>query len=166
MLTDEQVVTLKDDMITHEDDPVAIWLAQGRLNRIVAYYNELADPDVWVFRESVSVESVITSMDWGEDYAAFKDDIPGIELLLRNGVYYPESENARDALNTVFSSAANTKQAILTVCTRQATKGEALFIETATGPGGGDGSSKPNSAIANFKGDITLDDVRAAVALI
>jgi hypothetical protein len=159
-MTPEQLQTFADDIAVNG---AIVGLSNSD---IVIWYNTIASPDFWVFKSSVTVDAVVEAMDWAADYATFKDDVAGISLLLQNGTYRPVEPGAREALNAVFAGAANTKTAVLNVATRTATRGEQVFAETTTGPGGGDGTAQVNSAIARFEGNVTLQNVRDAKALI
>ena len=170
-MTTEQLVTFAAHIEANEDADVVAALAAGNNNAIVDWYNQTASPSVWVFKHSVDVDEVRRSLDWDE----VLDDTDGLtvrqqfgfNVLMHNGTYDPTELNNRNGLIKIFpSSMPNTRAAMLEDATRTATRAEAVFIETATGPGGGNGSAQAQSAIATFTGNVTRDDVRAAVAII
>jgi len=165
-LTNAQVATLATDIENNTNQTVIDALAAGNNNAIRDWYNEQASPNFWVLKNSISVDELVESLDWTGEYADFKDDMPAIRLLLDNGTYAPQPVGAREALNAVFTGAGNSKAAILGMATRTATNAEKLFAVSTTGPGGGNGSAQAQSAIPEVEGNITRDDVLAAVSLI
>ena len=186
-MTPEQITTFAAAIAANTDQTIVDALAAGNNNAIVAWYNQTASPAVWVFKDSVDTDSAFKAIDKSEYI-----DVPAsggttvtqliqaleaaslarrqevaLNLMFANGTYDPSLEANRDALVAIFpSSMPNTRAAMLADGTRQATYAEALFITTASGPAGGDGSSQNNSAIAGFIGSVSLQDVRDAVAII
>ena len=158
-LTDTQRTALTTDISGNTDPIILQAIADGNTGVIADWYNGTASPDFWILKRDVGVDAIVGAMDWATDYTAFKDDINAIRFLLDNGTYDPQPVGAREALNEVFSGAAATKSNVLSAATRLATYAEKLFAVTTTGPGGGDGSSQGASAIAEFIGNITFQDV-------
>jgi hypothetical protein len=162
MLTDSQLTTLGNHIRANPD--VAAALAAGNLGDIRDAYNApTIDPVVWVFNAQVNVDDTVESLDWAGEYALFKDDLPAIRLLFDNGTYAVEGPGARAALNAVFANCPNTKTAILAAATRPATLAESLFVETATGPGGGDGTLQTAAATAVVAGAVTTQEIDLAL---
>ena len=170
-LTQEQIATFAAHLEANENQTIIDALASGNNNAIVAWYNQTAEPAVWVFRHSVDVDEVRRSLDWdevldGTDGLTVRQQW-GFNTLMHNGTYDPSEENNRQALIRIFpASMSDTRAAMLADATRNATYAESIFIQAATGPGGGNGSAQGQSAIAVFEGDISLQDVRDAVAII
>lgn len=158
-----QLITLGNHI--RANAAVADMLAAGNLGGIRDTYNADADPVVWVFEAQINVDNTVESLDWANEYAEFKDDIDAIRLLFDNGTYAVEGPGAREALNVVFANCPNTKAAILLAATRHATLAESLFIEAATGPGGGDGSAQTKAATAVFAGAVTTSEIDIALEL-
>jgi len=166
-LTDAQLVTYKDDINANTDQEVIDALVANNNSVISDFYNQESVPIVWLLRQDVTADQMIAAMDWPTDYdTGFKDDIPGLSLLLANEgrIYNASSVGSRDALNSIFAGASNSKAGILLVSTRKGSFLEALYKITATGPGGGDGTSQAGSAIAEVVGDSTVQNVRDALA--
>lgn len=165
-LNSTQCQTLADDMAANTNQAVIDALASGNNSALQEWYNGVAAPSFWVIISEVPVDDIVAAIEWDTDYVAFKDDVPALAFLLSNGTYGPQPPGAREALNQVFSGANATKNAVLAVATRLASYAEAIFAETTTGPGGGDGSSQATSAIPIVEGNLSLSDIQCAVALI
>jgi len=166
MLTQTQLQTLAAHLQANTDPVVVAALAAGNNNQLRDWYNTIASPDFWVLRSSIPVDEIVAAIDWGADYAAFKDDMPAIRFLLANGTYDPRQPNARAALNSVFAGAGVTKAAILALATYKASRAEELFAVPTDGPGGGDGSEQAEAAIAVVQGTLTTQDIDLARELI
>jgi hypothetical protein len=80
--------------------------------------------------------------------------------------FNPTLLNNRNGLSEIFGGQPNTKTALLGISARLGSEIEKVFAVPATGPGGGDGSAKAQSAEAVVEGPIDIQDVRDAVALI
>ena len=165
-LDSTQCQTLSTDMQNNTNQTVIDALAAGDNVTLRDWYNGLASPDFWILKSEVPVDDIVAAMEWGTEYATFKDDMEAISFLLSNGTYAPQPPNAREALSAVFAGATVTRSNILVTATRKASNAEKLFAVATTGPGGGDGSAQGTSAIPIVEGDLTLDDIRCAVALI
>lgn len=184
-LTPEQIITFGNHIRANEDQTVVDALAVGDNNTIRDWYNQETSPAVWVFKSSVDTDSAFRSIDKDEyiDIPASGGSTVGdlveaieaaslarrqeiaLNLMLANGTYDPREESNRDALVKIFpSSMPNTRAAFLADATRKANYAEAIFIATATGPAGGNGSAQGQAAIANYEGSVSKDDVRNALA--
>jgi len=166
MLTAEQLQVFADDIAANTDPVVVDALAHGNNNGIREWYAETAVPDFWVFVSTITVSDIKGAMAWSADYANFKDDMEAIRFLLANGEYDPRPKGSREALNSVFAACPTTKSGILDIAVRKVNRTEKLFAVADDGLAGGDGSAKNAAAIAVVEGPASLDDVRAAVALI
>jgi len=167
-LNPTQLATFK----THLDantDPVIVQALQDGTNIVIAdWYNGVASPDVWVFKSSVTAKELRDAFDWNEVLTGSPiNDLSrwGFDNLLKEGSVDPSLVNTRNALNQIFTGQSTTKLNVLNASTRKASIIESLFIQTATGPGGGDGTTQMGSAIADFEGDISRLDVAAALKL-
>jgi hypothetical protein len=166
-LSDPQLIILGDNIRANPDPDVMSWLADGADNDIATWYSDAANqaPEVWVLVDSLTRDQVIASMDWAAEYdPGFKDDMTAIVFLVA-AQYDPRPAGNRHALNAVFAGASNTKTAVLAAATRAATPAESLYITPATGPGGGDGSSQGQSALAVFSGSVSSAEVSRALRL-
>lgn len=175
-MTPEQITTFAAHIEANTNQTIIDALAIGNNNAIVAWYNQEASPAVWVLQTNVSKQDFWLALDKSETL----DDLPftaveqwHIDLMFStNGgeSFDPQPEATRDALLLLFPGGAgnrpNSRTAVLLAATRKATYAEAIFIQAASGPGGGDGSTQTGSAIAIFSGDVTLQNVRDAVAII
>lgn len=135
---------------------------------IAEAYNLQADPDFWVFLSSVNTDAVRDSLDWTEVLDETSGLTPaqqwGFDTLIHNGVYDPSKLNSRMALLSIFpAEMTNTRANLLSDATRLATRAEALFATTASGPAGGNGSAQNKSAIASFEGQLSYQDVKLAM---
>lgn len=140
---------------------------------VAGYYNLTASPDFWVFPSTVQVEQVVLAVN-GAEYLALGANAAATNLhhnlfalLTRNGVIRPGDQAVRTLVTTIFpvGTAPLTRAAILEACTRKATRAEQLFAITATGPGGGAGSSRAAAANLGFEGHLTGSDVNSALNL-
>ena len=166
-LTADQLQTLKTDIQANSGpggDFETIPDTPDGDQAIADLYNETASPDFWVIRTSVEVDDMISGIDFDEYLLLGDANRDGIDLLMRNGTYNPAPENARDALVSLLpaGTAVNTRNGILDVSVRLATRGESVLSTPATGPAGGDGSAKTSSALLTHEGDITRFAVRDA----
>jgi|GEM_PF-6870693 len=174
-MTPEQHIAFAADIAANTDQTIVDALADGALNVIMNWYNEKTS-DFWVLQQSIEVDRAVQEgIDWDTDYAAFDEkDMSVMLFLFHNGSFAIEAPRGRHALNEVCTGAANSKAGLLGLATRKATKVEKLFAEepktvyggSDNGPGGGDGSAQAQSAVAVFKGNCTLQDVQAAIAII
>lgn len=165
-LTAQQLADLKVDI---DADPVfSILPNTPDDNQTIAdaYNNDLEAPAFYVLEDNVEVDQIISGIDMAE-YVDEAKVTPaqraGFDLLMRNGTYNPEPPDARTALSVIFTGlATNSRDGILGVSVKQATRLEKLYAVATTGPGGGNGSTSTQSAIRAFKGTLGHQDVTDA----
>jgi hypothetical protein len=173
-LSAAQLQVFADDLVANTDQTIIDALVAGANNVILEWYNTSSSPDFWVFKSRVDGKDLKEAIDWAEILTG--SPVSAAERWALDMIMWPSEtggrwfnptlENNRDGLVEIFGGQPNTRDAILNISVRLATRIERLFAVTATGPAGGDGSDKAQSADAVIEGPIDIQDVRDAVALI
>lgn len=129
-LTQAQKTALKNDIETNP----AVTVLGGAYPAIVAYYNALASPAFIVWKPSVTLEDVVSSVDGGELAGMSQLNLTRYQCLLLAGFVNPSKQRTRDGFANTFSGAggALTRTALDAMWRRSATRIEKLF---ATGTG-------------------------------
>lgn len=165
MLTPAQIFALGTDI--RANDGSEGFPPIGQIGDVAAWYNT-EDDTKWAFKTSVDTDDALKAIDYSEVLNVLTplSDIKrwAFDAMMRNGDFNPTIENNRDALVAIFSSDySNTRAALLSEATRHPTRCEVLFMQAATGPAGGDGSSQTNAAALVFEGDVTNSEIDAAL---
>ena len=167
-LTDAQVQALADDIQASPD--LSEMLGRGAINEIRLAYNEQASPDFYVFKESVSTDEARDALVWSEILAQGSklgaEERWAFDILIWNGTFNPALENTRVGFQRIFASHPQTRDSLLGIARQLATRAEKRFAVDGTGPGGGNGTAPTAVAVRTFAGNLSLDDVTAAVDLI
>lgn len=169
-LTDAQLQTLKNDIDANSGPGGEFEQYVGDLSKdanqaIADAYNLTASPDFWVFKTSVDVDTAREAINWAEILTNAKlgvDDRWAFDVMMANGNFNPALRNTRDGLAEIFNGQPLTRNALLDISVRLATRGEKLFHVVGDGPGGGDGSAKAQSAVMTREAAITQVDVSKA----
>lgn len=171
LIDDTTALTTLGNHIRHADRPQLIKDAinDGADEVIAQWYNQDDPTPVWVFKNNVTVRAVLDSLDYSEllDGTNGLTDRErwGFDNLMANGAYDPSNEKNRDKLVVIFDAVNHddTRAAMLADATRYATYAEAVLKTTATGPAGGNGSAQDAAAIATYSGNLTHQEVHAAL---
>lgn len=163
-LNPAQIQTLSDDIAINTDPIVVDALTLGDNNAIRAWYNDQASPDYWIFELLLSLDVVGTQLD-GEDVAnitAANADRLAVFFQVNPGGILPARSDHRAFFDDIFSGAlgATTRANLEALWRRLVTYAEQLYV-TSTGTGAQNDPDTPT-----FLGQISLQDVRDAVALI
>lgn len=146
-------------------------LDAGDANIIADHYNQPTNPAFYGFPSTVEVDDIIgaTIGQNFNEYVSLNANAGitqlhhnAFDLLVRNGVIRPQNVEVRNALVGIFpaATASNTRSAILQAISRQANRVEQVLSSVGTGPGGGNGSSMTQSAILNFEGTVSTNDIQ------
>lgn len=166
-LSPSQLATLKSDILADPALSAKPNTPDGNTEIAVAYA-QLATPDYWVWRSSLSKTEVVqqTSVDgttfiWvGNGFITRSvGEQQAWNQLFDNeaGVCNPSLANVRQAFVDIFSGAGNAasnRTHLSAIARRRANRGEKLF---ATGAG-----STASPSTMSFEGSLTADDVQAA----
>lgn len=132
------------------------------------WYNDTASPDFHVFRTSVATDAARGALVWAEVFAN-NAKLPaeerwGFDVLLHNGTYDPSLPNTRVGLQKIFEGGTydQTRQNLIALTHRTATRAEKLFAVNGELPLGGDGSSTTSVANMTHEGDISTGDIDAS----
>lgn len=154
-MTPAQLTTLKADILA---DPI---LAAQPMNddghfAIAAAYNLAANPAWRVWKTSVTTAECKDAVNWTEFIGRSVGERAAFEFLLSNGHISPARPNVRQGISDMFSGAggATTRNALLALSKRDATRAEKLF-STGTGSDG-------SPATMTFEGALSYSDVSAA----
>lgn len=160
-LTQAQLQTLKTDIEANTDPTVIAALAAGNDNAIAAWYNGDASPNYYVWKTLVTVDELREAVDWAEVVTSLTtNDLLSFQLLTASDVD-PSNASIRTAFTEIFSVAQepNSRAALIAIAKRVATNTEKLFASNSGTGVEGD----PDTM--TFEGNITDDDVRAALNL-
>lgn len=146
-------------------------LDAGDATLIADHYNGEAVPTFYGFPDTVSVQSIIgatVGQNFGEWLALAANAATtnlhhnALDLVLRNGTIHPQDPETRNALSAIFptGTAPNSRAAVLDACSRHASYAEKVLSAVGTGPGGGNGSAMNQSALLNWEGSLTTNDVQ------
>jgi len=166
-LTQDQLVTFGNHIRANSDQNVIDAVAAGDVTTIQQWYSD--DSSLYVFLDSVSTDDVRESIVWSEvlDPVDGMDELQrwGFDLMMANGTFNPEKVNTRNGLILIFDAQMPlTRAAIIADATRFANEFETIFGVAAIGPGGGNGSTPSNAAIAVVKGTPSIANVDHALA--
>lgn len=157
-MTLAQLTTLKADIIA---DPA---LSQQPMNddghfAIASEYNLSASPAWRVWKTSVTTAECKDAVNWTEYIGRSAGERAAFEFLLSNHVINPSRANVRQGIADMFSGAggATTRNALLALSKRDATRAEKLF---SSGTG-----SESTPATMTFEGSVSYQDVAAARSL-
>jgi len=127
MLTAEQRVTLKADILANSD--ALAFYSIGDLTGLAALYNESTSPLYVVWKTSVTTVEMHAAYVWAELDNLTQTKFNQLNLLLSTGEINPSAANVRQGLNDIFTGPQllNTRTALVTLSKRQATRIEKLF---------------------------------------
>lgn len=157
MLTTDQRLILKTDILANTDPQVIVWRAEGSLGQIVEWYNLPSTFIVW--RTSVGIDEVMSNgFVWTEVDALAAGKARIWAWMAQLGVINPSKANVRQGIRDAFEVAApNTLSGIQPHLKRAAKRGEKLF---ATGTG-----TTATPGALTFEGDIEIIDAIRAMEL-
>lgn len=159
-LTDSQIAIFKADMLANSNQAVIDALAVGDAGAIAAWYNLLATPAFWVYKDVVSIEEVSAAIELDDVASMTTGDNEKLKTFFvirsESGVFASKASD-RAGFDDIFSAAAgdDSQQALAALWKRQATNAEKLF---ATGTG-----SEASPADAGFLGSVTFQEVGKAL---
>jgi hypothetical protein len=161
-MTPEQLNDLRTDVLGNPDT-LALYNAGDRAG-LADVYNAPASPDYWVWRNQVAREeveeddafnwTVVDNLSTGSKYRIWE------WMFGSKGYINPSKANIRAGIAACWVGNAQllaVQAMVLAKCKRAATRAEKLF---ATGTG-----STGSPAVMGFEGALSIDDIRAAVAL-
>lgn len=170
-LSQAQLVMLRNDItVTHaavvyQGQTLLAWWDVGDDTTLAHFYQEVASPDWWVWRTSITKNALVTEV--GPDGTTFNWTGAGFitrsqgerdawrELFSSDGGCNPSLANVRQAFLDIFSGtqapAPANRTHLSAMARRRANYGEQLY---ATGTG-----STGSPALMSFEGDISPTDV-------
>ena len=163
-MTPEQLTTLKAAILAETDADFVAARTAGNNSQMLVWFNEPASPEFVVWRKQVSREAleeddafnwtVVDNLSTGSKYRIWD------WMFGSKGYINPSKANIRAGIAATWVGNAQllaVRAMVLAKCKRAATKAEKLF---ATGTG-----STESPAVMDFEGQVSIDDIRAAVAL-
>lgn len=164
MLTTAQLTTLKTAILAETNAGFVEARTAGNNSQMLAWFNSAATPEFIVWRKQVSREefeeddafnwTVVDNLSTGSKYRIWE------WMFGSNGYINPSKANIRAGIAATWVGNAQllaVQAMVLAKSKRAATKAEKLF---ATGTG-----STASPAVMDVEGQISIDDIRAAVAL-
>ena len=133
MLTDAQKVTLKADILAHQDTADVYGI--GNLSTLADIYNAQASPVFTVWRSSLTAEQARAAVSGGDGLGQLDNLTVGKRdalLWLFEGTTQPGNAAQRDAIQSLCGTQNTLKAAITAAQKRTASRIEKLF---ATGTG-------------------------------
>lgn len=164
-MTNEQLLTLKAAILAETDAEFVAARDAGNNSQMLAWFNAAASPEFVVWRTNVSRSeiqddeafnwTVVDNLSTGSKYRIW-------EWMFSNssGAINASKANIRAGIAATWVGNAQflaVQAMVLAKCKRAATRAEKLF---ATGTG-----STVSPAVMDFEGALSIDDIRAAVAL-
>lgn len=154
-LTSNQLSTLKADILA---DPAfsSVPMNDDGHAAIADAYNLLASPAFIVWKSKVTRSEIWNVVVWTEVIGRSVGERGTFDLMLQEGHINPSNSNVRSGFADIFSGStgANTRNALLALSKRSATRAEKLF---ATGTG-----NDASPANMTFEGKLSVSDVSAA----
>ena len=162
-LTPAQLTTLKANILANTDPAVIQAITDGANNVIADWYNQLASPAYWLYRNMVTPSEIKQAIDINDMVNITDTDRSRVVdiIAIRSEIgFNGESASDRAAFDDVFSAAAgdNSQQAIAALWKRQGTYAEKVF---SLGTDNGNNSANPDTT--SFQGTLSFQDVVAAL---
>lgn len=160
-LTPAQLATLKAAILAETDPTFVAYRDTGNNGGMLLWFNEAASPAFTVWRTAVTRREVTAE---GFDYTQVDNLTNGQariwDWLFDSGSMNPADPGVRAGIAETWKGTAAkvaVQTFVLTKCKRSALRVEKLF---ATGAG-----SDATPATMTYEGNLSIDDIRAAVAL-
>lgn len=171
MLTDAQLQVLSTDLFGETDSEFVAARTAGNNGFMRDWYNANASPNFHVFRSSLSSMETRSNLDYPEILGGGNPitDLErwGFDTLTTDDSWNPSLPGNRQAIEEVFSGPqrATTRGNLQAAYVRLATRAEKLFAVNGVAPNGGNGDTATTAANLVFEGQVTIDEIRAAVAI-
>ena len=163
-MTNDDLQKLKTAILAETDAEFVAARDSGNNSQMLAWFNSAATPEFIVWRKQVSREefeeddafnwTVVDNLSTGSKYRIWE------WMFGSKGYINPSKANIRAGIAACWVGHAQllaVQAMVLAKCKRAATRAEKLF---ATGTG-----STGSPAVMGFEGALSIDDIRAAVAL-
>lgn len=169
-VSQDQYVTLGNDIRANSDPVVVQAIQDGNHGVIANWYNQNAAPDFYVWRTSLSNMEMKDAIVWSEFIAATSQaDRDTFGIMREDGSVNPSQINIRTGFSEIFSGPqiVNTRTALLTASKRLASYAEKLLADVnagnSTNPLLNGNGSVAAPATMTFEGALTALDVSEAL---